>query len=594
MYFLVYIDFNKAKNNLKLTNTWEQEKLGDLIDKGRAGGTPSTSNKDYYNGTIPFLSISDLTKSDGYIFSTEKTITKKGLDSSSTWIVPYGSLTLSIYATIGKVGFLCKELATSQAFYSMIINDNITKNFIFHFLRKSDFKNEWFKLLSTGTQANLNSEKVKNFVITLPINKNEQSKISSLFSNLDSLITLHQWECNFWKFRNFVFDFLKFSTRFFKKIQKYTHTWEQEKLGNLTILNRFPQISANQLKKINEYKGDIYLLPSSNNNDWKCRYNEKISHLINNAEIITVGRARNPNPKYVNGRFISSQNHIIESKMNDILTNKFLYFFICKVGRTFYSAASTYPMFTRVDFGDARLLFPLINEQHKILKTFNSLDSLITLHQWECNFWKFRNFVFDFLKFSTRFFKKIQKYTHTWEQEKLGNLTILNRFPQISANQLKKINEYKGDIYLLPSSNNNDWKCRYNEKISHLINNAEIITVGRARNPNPKYVNGRFISSQNHIIESKMNDILTNKFLYFFICKVGRTFYSAASTYPMFTRVDFGDARLLFPLINEQHKILKTFNSLDSLITLHQRGYKWRENKWKKTIYCYTNIFKIE
>ncbi|WP_434329554.1 restriction endonuclease subunit S [Mycoplasma capricolum subsp. capricolum] len=180
----------KPKNNLKLTNTWEQEKLGDLIDKGRAGGTPSTSNKDYYNGAIPFLSISDLTKSDGYIYSTEKTITEKGLKSSSAWIVPRGSLTLSIYATIGKVGFLCKELATSQAFYSMIINDNITKNFIFNFLRKSDFKNEWSKLLSTGTQANLNSEKVKNFVIALPIDKKEQFKISSLFSNLDLLITL--------------------------------------------------------------------------------------------------------------------------------------------------------------------------------------------------------------------------------------------------------------------------------------------------------------------------------------------------------------------------------------------------------------------
>ncbi|QVK04810.1 restriction endonuclease subunit S [Mycoplasma mycoides subsp. capri] len=44
----------------------------------------------------------------------------------------------------------------------------------------------------------------------------------------------------------------------------------------------------------------------------------------------------------------------------------------------------------------------------------------------------------------------------------------------------------------------------------------------------------------------------------------------------------------------EQQKISLLISTLDSLITLHQRGYKWRENKWKKTIYCYTNIFKIE
>ncbi|UVO25184.1 restriction endonuclease subunit S [Mycoplasma capricolum] len=143
-------------------------------------------------------------------------------------MVPCGSLTLSIYATIGKVAVLCKELATSQVFYSMVINDNITKNYIFHFLRKCDFKNEWFKLISIGTQANLNSKKVKNFVIALPIDKKEQSKISSLFFNLDSLITLHQWECNFWKFRNFVFDFLKFQLDFLKKY-KNTLTLENRK-----------------------------------------------------------------------------------------------------------------------------------------------------------------------------------------------------------------------------------------------------------------------------------------------------------------------------------------------------------------------------
>ncbi|KKW61634.1 Type I restriction-modification system, specificity subunit S [Mycoplasma capricolum subsp. capricolum] len=48
------------------------------------------------------------------------------------------------------------------------------------------------------------------------------------------------------------------------------------------------------------------------------------------------------------------------------------------------------------------------------------------------------------------------------------------------------------------------------------------------------------------------------------------------------------------PKLTEKMRISSLFSTLDSLITLHQRGYKWRENKWKKTIYCYTNIFKIE
>ncbi|QVK09411.1 restriction endonuclease subunit S [Mycoplasma mycoides] len=286
------------------------------------------------------------------------------------------------------------------------------------------------------------------------------------------------------------------------RFKEFTNAWEQEKLGNLTILNRFPQISANQLKKINEYKGDIYLLPSSNNNDWKCRYNEKISHLINNAEIITVGRARNPNPKYVNGRFISSQNHIIESKMNDILTNKFLYFFICKVGRTFYSAASTYPMFTRVDFEDTILLFPLINEQHKILKTFNSIDSLITLHQRKLILLKNtknrlleKMFCDEKSEFPSIRFKE---FTNAWEQEKLGNIVdrIIDKNSNLESSRVLTISQHRGlidqDIFFnhrVASKNLNNYlfikndDFAYNrsisgEKIFGVIRRLKIIKMG--------------------------------------------------------------------------------------------------------------------
>ncbi|MFZ8187029.1 restriction endonuclease subunit S, partial [Mycoplasmopsis bovis] len=180
----------------EFTNAWEQGKLGNLIDKGGSGGTPNTSNAKFYNGSIPFLTIADLTKADGHIYSTEKHITNEGLNSSSAWIVPKGSLTLSIYATIGKIGIMHQNMATSQAFYSMVINDDITKKYLYYHLKKSDVFGEWTKLISTGTQANLNSEKVKSFGIFIPKNKSEQSKISSLFTHLDSLITLHQRKLN--------------------------------------------------------------------------------------------------------------------------------------------------------------------------------------------------------------------------------------------------------------------------------------------------------------------------------------------------------------------------------------------------------------
>ena len=49
---------------------WEQRKLNDLYEKGGSGGTPQSTNKSYYMGDIPFLGISDISASNGYIYDT--------------------------------------------------------------------------------------------------------------------------------------------------------------------------------------------------------------------------------------------------------------------------------------------------------------------------------------------------------------------------------------------------------------------------------------------------------------------------------------------------------------------------------------------
>ncbi|WP_434325197.1 restriction endonuclease subunit S [Mycoplasma capricolum] len=377
----------------EFTNAWEQEKLGDLIDEGRAGGTPSTSNKDYYNGTIPFLSISDLTKSDGYIFSTEKTITKKGLNSSSTWIVPYGSLTLSIYATIGKVGILCKELATSQAFYSMVINDNITKNFIFHFLRKCDFKNEWFKLISTGTQANLNSEKVKNFVITLPINKKEQAKISSLFSNLDSLITLHQRKLILLKNtknrlleKMFCDEKSEFpSTRF----KEFTNAWEQWKAKNLFIPFREKNILNNNLISYSVSNRDGFINQREYFDDGgKAVYASKKNSLIIDFNTFAY------NPSRINvgslclyknkEKGLVSPIYEVFKLRNDQNPDFFYLWFKTGIFKKIIannSNKSVRDTLNLKQFEDQLIITPILSEQNTISSLFSVLDSLITLHQ---------------------------------------------------------------------------------------------------------------------------------------------------------------------------------------------------------------------
>ncbi len=166
---------------------WEKVKLADLIIKGGSGGTPNTSKEEYYKGRIPFLSISDITNSNGYIYRTEKSISELGLNSSAAWIVPAEALTLAMYASVGKVAILKKDIATSQAFYNMIFSSLGTRDFVYYYLKKFDRDNLWNPLISTGTQANLNAKKIRNLEIYLP-SLPEQQAIASALSDFDEHI----------------------------------------------------------------------------------------------------------------------------------------------------------------------------------------------------------------------------------------------------------------------------------------------------------------------------------------------------------------------------------------------------------------------
>ncbi|KAF5040156.1 Type I restriction modification DNA specificity domain protein [anaerobic digester metagenome] len=162
---------------------WEEKKFETIINYGKAGGTPTSTNKNYYGGQIPFLSISDMTSQGKYIKSTEKLITKAGLNNSSAWIVPENSLLYSIYASVGSVAINKSDISTSQAIFGIILDENIVEiEYIYYYLL--DYKKYIHKFIETGTQGNLNAKTVRNLVIKVP-SQNEQTKISNYLSFID-------------------------------------------------------------------------------------------------------------------------------------------------------------------------------------------------------------------------------------------------------------------------------------------------------------------------------------------------------------------------------------------------------------------------
>ena len=170
-------------------------KIKDLLILGKSGGTPKSTNTDYYDGNIPFLSITDMTSQGKYIKQTEKHLSNLGLENSSAWLLPVNTLILSMYASYGLVSINKIPLSTSQAMFNMIFKENINVEYIYYYLNYLKETHFYEELVSTGTQSNLNADKVKNIPIYLP-NKTEQVRISSLFNVLDNKLKLQESNLN--------------------------------------------------------------------------------------------------------------------------------------------------------------------------------------------------------------------------------------------------------------------------------------------------------------------------------------------------------------------------------------------------------------
>ena len=143
-------------------NGWSR--LDTLFSKGKAGGTPTSTNKEYYNGEIPFLSINDITKQGKYVRYTENHLSQSGLENSSAWVVPKYSLIMSMYASVGLVTINEIPITTSQAMFAMQIKDRDLLDYLYYYLSYFNYR-YIHKYLETGTQSNINADIVRGIMI---------------------------------------------------------------------------------------------------------------------------------------------------------------------------------------------------------------------------------------------------------------------------------------------------------------------------------------------------------------------------------------------------------------------------------------------
>ncbi|MFS2721243.1 restriction endonuclease subunit S [Bacteroides uniformis] len=162
----------------EFTDEWGKYKLSDVCSFF-SGGTPSSSKKEYYDGSIPFIRSGEL-----HMNKTELFITEEGLNNSAAKMVEIGDLLLALYgATSGDIAIGQIKGAINQAILCIRTTQN--KKFI-----ESVWKKHVEKLLQTylqGGQGNLSADIVKNISFYFA-NSSEQMKLAKFISLLDERI----------------------------------------------------------------------------------------------------------------------------------------------------------------------------------------------------------------------------------------------------------------------------------------------------------------------------------------------------------------------------------------------------------------------
>jgi type I restriction enzyme S subunit len=168
----------------EIPKEWEVLSLEEVTVDLIGGGTPSTSQPEYWDGDIPWMTSANLI--ERVVHHGMRNITEKGLRNSATNIVPKGSLLISTRVGIGKVGIAEIDVAISQDLTGLVPDkDKADVEYLYWAILN---KSSQLSGLSQGsTVKGLTREYVRNLKLPLPPLA-EQKKIAEILSTLDQAI----------------------------------------------------------------------------------------------------------------------------------------------------------------------------------------------------------------------------------------------------------------------------------------------------------------------------------------------------------------------------------------------------------------------
>ena len=113
----------------RIPERWEVCYFTDYIDV-LSGGTPKTSNPEYWGDEIPWFTPQDL-NGNFYILDTVRKITNLGLSKCNSKLYPRDTVFITARGTVGKCVLASVPMAMSQTNYALIGKNEISQYFVY-------------------------------------------------------------------------------------------------------------------------------------------------------------------------------------------------------------------------------------------------------------------------------------------------------------------------------------------------------------------------------------------------------------------------------------------------------------------------------
>ena len=554
-----------------ICNTWEQRKLGDLLNETRE----KTSVED--EDTLLSCAI------DGMFLNSELFSHFRGSSNIGYLKVKKNDLILSaqnLHLGNCNVNLRFEHGIISPAYkvYELINCDPL---FMQAWVKQDKTKDFFLKASTEGAsicRKNIVWEEL--YKQELPVPKiNEQVKIGAFFQNLDNLITLHQRKCDDTKeLKKYMLQkmFPKNGEKFPEiRFKGFTEAWEQRKLIDVCDYVDY------RGKTPTKTDSGVFLVTAKNVKDGYIDYGVSQEYISEDdyeevmhrgkpeiGDVLITTEAPCGNVAQVNRADIALAQRIIKYRgQSNIVDNTYLKDYLQSPEfqniLNAKSSGGTVKGIKGSILHQQEIKYPKYEEQFKIGSYFNNLDNLITLHQ--------------------RKYSIIHNKLITWEQRKLGELAEIvgGGTPSTSVNSY-----WDGDIdWYAPAEIGEQIYLESSQlKITEEGLNkssAKILPIGTVLFTSRAGIGKTAILQKEGCTNQGFQSIVPNKEKldsYFIFTRseelkrYGET-VGAGSTFVEVSGKQMANMELMMPkTMPEQQQIGEFFANLDHLITLHRRA----------------------